>query len=56
MTSNIELFSNLDDSMKSEIKLGNNTIVSIMGKGVINVLTKNGEKRFFFVMFIMCLD
>ena len=44
MTKNKELFSNLDDSIKSKIKLGNDSIVLVMGKGVINVLAKNGEK------------
>ena len=46
MTRNRELFSNLDDFVTSEIKLGNNSIVPIMGKGVINVLAKKGEKKF----------
>lgn len=46
MIGNRELFSNLDDSVEFEIKLENDTVVFVMGKGVINVLTKNGKKRF----------
>ena len=40
------LFSNLDDSMKVEIKFWNSSIVPMKGKVVINVLAKNGEKMF----------
>ena len=46
MTENKELFSNLDDSVKSKIKLGNDSILHVMGKGVINVLAKTGERMF----------
>ena len=36
----------MDDSVKSKIKFENDSIVPVMGKGVINVLAKNGEKIF----------
>ena len=45
MTRNKDLFASLDDSIKSEVKLGNDSKVSLMGKYVINFLTKNGEKK-----------
>ena len=46
MTRNKDLFTSLGDSIKSEVKLGNDSKVSVIGKGVINVLTKNGGKRY----------
>ena len=45
MTGNKDLFASLDDSIKSEVKLGNDSKVSVMGKGVINVLTKKWRKK-----------
>ena len=36
MNGNKEFFSNLDDLVKSKIKLGNDSTVPVMGKGVIN--------------------
>jgi hypothetical protein len=44
MTGNKELFENLDTSVTSQIKLGNDNIVEVMGKGVINVITKTRKK------------
>lgn len=41
-----ELFASLDDFIKIEVKLGNENKLVVMGKGVIIVLTKNGERRF----------
>ena len=46
MTGNITMFSNLDESVKSEVTLGSHSKVSVMGKGRVNVLTKKGEKKF----------
>ena len=44
MTSNKDFFESLDRSIKSEVKLGNNEIVEVSGKGIINVMTKHGKK------------
>eukprot|EP00253_Pinus_taeda_P035659 PITA_35659 len=45
MTGNITLFSKLDQSVKSQVKLGTDSKVSVMGKGEVNILTKKGEKK-----------
>ena len=45
MTGNITLFSMLDQSVKSQVTLGTDNKVSVMGKGEVNVLTKKGEKK-----------
>ena len=39
------MFFNLDEGVKSEVTLGANSKVSVMGKGRINILTKKGEKK-----------
>jgi hypothetical protein len=44
MTGNKGLFENLNTSVKAQIKLGNDNIVEVMGKGAINVITNNGKK------------
>jgi hypothetical protein len=44
MTRNKELFEDLDTSVKEQIKLGNGNIVEVMGKGVVNVITKTRNK------------
>ena len=46
MTRNKDFFASLDDSVKYEVKLGNDNKVFVMGKGFINVLTKNGGKGY----------
>ena len=45
MTGNKDLFSSLDTSIQSKVKLGNDSKVRINGKGVIHVYTKNDERR-----------
>ena len=42
---NKTLFSFIDKSSKSEIKMGNNGTLPVVGKGSIMVLTKQGEKK-----------
>eukprot|EP00253_Pinus_taeda_P035975 PITA_35975 len=42
---NIALFSKLDQSVKSQVTLGTDSKVSVMGKGEVNILTKKGEKK-----------
>ncbi|XP_059073703.1 uncharacterized protein LOC131874377 [Cryptomeria japonica] len=46
MTENLEMFSSLDESVKSDVTLGNDNKVSVMGKGSVNILTKMGEKKY----------
>ena len=45
MTGNIAMFSMLDESVQSQVTLGTDSKVSVMGKGTINVLTRIGEKK-----------
>ena len=53
MTGNIEMFSNLDENVKSEVTLGTNSKVFVMGKGRVDILKNKGEKKlmsyFYFV-------
>ena len=46
MSGNIEMFSNLNESVKFEVTLGTDSKISIMGKGRVNILTKKGEKKY----------
>ena len=46
MSRNIDMFSNLDESVKSEVTLGTNSKVSVVGKWKIHILTKKGEKKY----------
>eukprot|EP00253_Pinus_taeda_P008962 PITA_08962 len=46
MSGNIEMFFDLDESVKSEVTLGTDRKVSVMGKGRVNILTKKGEKKY----------
>ena len=41
------MFSNLDENVKSEVTLGIDSKVSVMGKGRVNILKKKGEKKYF---------
>ena len=45
MTGNIAMFSMLDENVKSHVTLGIDGNISITGKGIVNVLTKKGEKK-----------
>jgi hypothetical protein len=45
MTGNKDLFSYIDTSIQSEVKLGNDYKVTINGKGVFLVYTKNNHRR-----------
>eukprot|EP00253_Pinus_taeda_P010559 PITA_10559 len=45
MTRNIALFSALDKNMKSEVTLGTDSKVSVMGKGEVKIFTKQGERK-----------
>ena len=43
MSGNKEIFSSIDESMKFEVRMGNNNKVRVMGKGYISICTKQGE-------------
>eukprot|EP00253_Pinus_taeda_P017412 PITA_17412 len=45
MTGNIALFSALDKNMKSEVTLGTDSKISVMGKGELKIFTKQGERK-----------
>ena len=55
MICNKGFFESLDRSIKLEVKLGNNEIVEVSGKGTINVITKHGKKSIFDVYFMLGL-
>jgi hypothetical protein len=52
MTGNKWLFEDLNTSVKAQIKLGNDNIVGVMGKGAINVITNSGNKTIPDVYFV----
>eukprot|EP00253_Pinus_taeda_P035137 PITA_35137 len=45
MTGNIALFSALDQSVKSQVTLGNDSKISVMDKGEVKIFTKKGERK-----------
>eukprot|EP01018_Ginkgo_biloba_P008407 Gb_25819 [translate_table: standard] len=45
MSGNKDMFASIDESVESEVKLGDNTKAIAMGKGSINIKTKQGEKK-----------
>eukprot|EP00253_Pinus_taeda_P013378 PITA_13378 len=45
MTGNIALFSTLDQNVKSEVTLGTDSKIFVMGKGEVKIFTKKGEKK-----------
>ena len=40
MIGNLNLFSNLDNSVQTNVTLGNNVQVVVLGKGTVDILTK----------------
>ena len=46
MTGNLNLFSSLDNSIENDVTLGNNVQVTILGKCIVGILTKYGERKF----------
>ena len=49
MTKDEDLFTKLDKTCRTKVKLGNGAIVEAQGKGTIQIQTKQGTK-----LFIMC--
>jgi hypothetical protein len=48
MIGNLEMFSSLDENIKSDVTLGNDNKVSVKGKGDVNILTKQGGEKIYF--------
>ena len=46
MTSNLNFFSSLDNSVKTDVTLGNNVQVTVLGKDTVDILTKQGESKY----------
>eukprot|EP00253_Pinus_taeda_P007331 PITA_07331 len=46
MIGNIEMFFDLDESVKCGVTLGTDRKVFVMGKGRVNILTKKGEEKY----------
>ena len=46
MTGNLNLFSSLDTSVKTDVTLRNNVQVTVLGKGTVDILTKQGESKY----------
>ena len=46
MTGNLNLFSSLDNSVQTDVTLGNNVQVTVLGKGTVYILTKQGESKY----------
>ncbi len=44
MTGNIEMFSNLDEDVKSEVTTGTDSKISVKGKGRVSIRARNGEQ------------
>ena len=44
MTGNLNLFSSLDNLVQTDVTLGNNVQVIVLGKCTIGILTKQGAK------------
>ncbi len=45
MTGNIAFFSALDQNVKSEVTLGTDNKISVMGKAEVKLFTKQGERK-----------
>lgn len=45
MSGSKEMFATIDDLLQSKVKMGNDQWVSVMGKGSINIKTKQGEEK-----------
>ena len=46
MTGNLNLFFGLDNSVQTDVTLGNNVQVTVLGKGTVSILTKEGENKY----------
>ena len=46
MIGNLNVFYILDNSVQTDVTLGNNVQVTILGKGSVDILTKQGESKY----------
>ena len=46
MTGNLNLFSSQDNSVQIDVTVGNNVQVTILGKVIVGILTKQGESKY----------
>ena len=46
MTDNLNLFSSLDNSIQTDVTLGKNVQVNVLGKGTVGIITKHGDSKF----------
>ena len=46
MTGNLNLFSSLDNLVQTDVTLGNNFQVTVLGKDTLSILTKQGEHKY----------
>ena len=46
MTGNLNSFSSLDKLVQTDVTLGNNVQVTVLGKGIVGILTKQGEHKY----------
>ena len=46
MTGNLNLFSSLDNLVKTDVTFGNNVQVTVLGKDIVDILTKQGESKY----------
>lgn len=56
MTKKISIFVDLDESIKTQVMLGNKDIVQAQGKGITSVRTKTGTKLIQNLLFVLDLD
>lgn len=45
MSCSKSLFKNLDESMKSEVRLGNDTTIKVEGLGTVAIKTEQGDTK-----------
>lgn len=55
MTGNEDYFVDLDQSMKTQVRLGNKNYVQVSGMGTVEVLTSSGKKHIHNVMYAIGL-
>ena len=46
MTCKLNLFSSLDNSVQTDVTLGNNVQATVLGKGTVDFLTKQGKIKY----------
>ena len=46
LNGNLNLFSSLDDTAQTDVTLGKNVQVIVLGKGIVGILTKQGESKY----------